>query len=174
MRSRADAVELAERVRVLLQLQPSICCRRVGPPKPTQSCTHTIMIIAKTKQKLVAKLVAMHLQTRHACQRHPATGHICARGYKNTTHKSCLKWCCLPPSVSLHRLHNLIQLRHTLGQVGQGLVCIALSGSNIGGGGGVAGQTCETRYQGRQLEVEVGGGGGWGGVFRRRGCDATE
>jgi hypothetical protein len=59
MRSRADAVELAERVRVLLQLQPSICCRRVGPPKPTQSCTHTIMIMAKTKQKLVAKLVAM-------------------------------------------------------------------------------------------------------------------
>jgi hypothetical protein len=109
------------------------------------------MIIAKIKKMLVD----VHLQTRHACLRHPATGHICAGGYKNTTQKSCLKWCCLPPSVSLHRLHNLIQLRHTLGQVGQGLVCIALSGSNIGGGGGVAGQTCETRYQGRQLQVKV-------------------
>jgi hypothetical protein len=53
----------------------------------------------------------------------------------------------------LHGVHHIVQLRNGLGEVGDGLVGIALEESEVrrGGRGGVAGETGETRDKGRQL-----------------------
>ena len=102
IRARANAIESAERLQMLLQLQPCVRCRRMS--------------------KQCGLEVETHLQMWRACRRRPAIGRTCPLLHNNA-HARARK---APPTVALHGLHHIVQLRNGFGEVGHSLVGIAL------------------------------------------------